>query len=154
MIDFLLALFAFRYFPLVHAFAPFLAKCFFTLPLSRALALSGFLGFIMDLFTSGTSMGFHSANFLLTTLVVYKLKWIFSPHKAHGLFLFTVIYSLTSTLIYYPLHRLYGNPLPFSYSFDLLILPLFDGAYGFLWFSCPYIAYNFLKKHYLRYKHG
>lgn len=149
MIDFLLALFAFRYFPMVHAFAPYLAKSFFTKSFEEALSLSLLSGFIFDLFTSGTEMGYHSLNFLLTSAIVYKLKWLFSPHKAHGLILFTICFSLISSIIY-----AFQGRIPLNLPLDLFVLPLFDGCYGFLWFSCPYIAYNFLKKHYLRIKHG
>ncbi|MCH9613875.1 MAG: hypothetical protein SP1CHLAM54_08840 [Chlamydiia bacterium] len=149
MIDLLLALFAFRFFPMVHAFAPYLAKSFFKTTFEEALALGLFCGFILDLFTSGTSMGFHSLNLLLTSAIVYKLKWLFSPHKAHGLILFTICFSLISTLIY-----ILQSRVPINLAIDLIFLPLFDGAFGFLWFSCPFIAYNFFKKHYLRIKHG
>jgi hypothetical protein len=30
---------------------------------------------------------------------------------------------------------------------DFFIMPMFDGLYAFMWFTGPYLIYNYIKKH-------
>ena len=120
----------------------------YSLAKSRWAAL--FIGLFMDLITSSAPFGLYSLCFTLTSAFLYKHRRHFFIDKAIGLPSFTFFGSLLSTCIFLLLLALFGAPIPItkqSILADFFFMPALDGVYAFLWFNCPVIAYNYIKKH-------
>ncbi len=125
-------------------FAPFFVILILRKPLLTALSISVFCGTLMDLLSSDTPFGIYALNYCLTTLLLYRQKRNFLEDKPLSFSLFTLIYSLTSALILGMLIKFYGlsYKLPLGpLSNTLLLLPLLDAFYAFIWFTCPLGTY-------------
>ncbi len=149
MIDIALALIASRYFPTLMAFAPLMTKSYFEKDLHRSLYMALFCGALVDLFSSQTHFGITIINYTLTTLLIHRLKWRLNPHKIYSIFIFTLLFSFTSTTL-----SLLMSDLPFQLKEGLLISPLLDALYAFIWFSCPQLIYDQCKIQWIKYRHG
>lgn len=134
-------------------FAPFLTIAFNRYPLTRALYLAAGCGLIMDLLSTLAPFGFHALVYVIATFCLYRFR-LFFVEKALGVSSFTVLFSVISTLVERLLLNLFGITIPFTWkgaATDFLIMPLLDGFYAFLWFSCPLMLYYFLRRQWFRF---
>ncbi len=137
--------------PRVHlfAFSPFLALLYNNTSFIKSLWMASLCGLIIDLLSSEFRFGVHALNYCLTTLLLYKQKKHFIEDKALALSLFTVIISIVSTPLQFFLISTFGRALPLSGKLiltDLMIMPVADAVYAFLWFTCPLKLYAHIKK--------
>jgi len=131
------------------AFAPFLAILYNTVTRPTALWIALLCGLGVDLLSSELRLGLHALNYCLTTLLLFKHKRHFFDDKPLSLSLFTLLISAVSTLLQILLIALFEHTLPLSGQLlitDLVIMPLVDAIYAFLWFSCPIMLYLSIKK--------
>lgn len=152
---FLLALFtacfATAFFPNLRliAFAPFLALVYLRKDFPRSLWLAFWCGLIMDCLTSQFFLGLQALNYLLATLLLYRQKRHFFEDKSLSLPLFTAIVSLVSTILHWMFLYALDKKIPMTWKFaaiDLLIMPLLDAVYAFVWFTCPMQFYHYVRK--------
>jgi rod shape-determining protein MreD len=140
------ALFQTAFFPKLRlmAFAPFLALVFMRVGFVRALWLGLACGVAMDLLSSQMRFGLYALNYCLTTLVLYHQKRHFFDDKSLALSLFTVLVASVSTLIEILFRHLpFNGKLIFT---DVIAMSFLDGAYAFLWFTCPTKLYYLIKQ--------
>jgi rod shape-determining protein MreD len=131
------------------AFSPFLAILYNQTRFVKSLWIGSLCGLAVDLLCSEFRLGIHALNYCLTTLLLYKQKKHFFEDKALALSLFTVIISVVSTLLQFFLISVFDHALPLSGKLlvtDLMIMPLADAIYAFLWFTCPMMLYLHIKK--------
>jgi len=86
---------------------------------------------------------------VLTTLVLYPQKRHFFEDKPLALSIFTAIISSVLTILQFILVHLFDRGLPFSILTaltDIVLMPIVDGLYAFLWFTCPIKLYIYTKK--------
>jgi rod shape-determining protein MreD len=137
--------------PRVHllAFSPFLALLYNNTSFIKSLWIASLCGLIIDLLSSEFRFGVHALNYCLTTLLLFKQKKHFVEDKALALSLFTVIVSVVSTLLQFFLISIFDRALPFSGKLiitDLIIMPIADAAYAFIWFTCPMKLFAHIRK--------
>jgi rod shape-determining protein MreD len=145
------ALFRTAFLPHLHlmAFAPFLAIVYQRKRFAASLWYALISGFIIDLFTSEFRLGIFALNYLLTTLLVYRQKRYFFGDKSLSLFLFTALISSVSSTLQLLLFTLFAKKVELSGKLivcDLILMPLLDAVYAFLWFTCPMKLYTHLQK--------
>jgi hypothetical protein len=131
------------------AFSPFLALLYNQTTFIKSLWIASLCGLTVDLLCSEFRLGIHALNYCLTTLLLYKQKKHFFEDKALALSLFTAIVSVMSTIWQFFLISVFDHALPLSGKLiitDLMIMPLADAAYAFLWFTCPMMLYSHIKK--------
>ncbi len=138
-------------FPYFHLspFAPFFAVVFYLAPFSKALWISGGCGIILDLLSSEFHFGVHALSLVATTFLLYHQKKHFFEEKSVAFAMFTSVISSISTLLQLLLAPLFDRGVSFSlisFMTDAVALPLVDGLYGFLWFTCPMRLYIYIKK--------
>ena len=138
------------FFPQVHlfVFAPFLALLVIRKNRLSALWIAALSGLTLDLLSSNIRFGLYALSFLITILVIYKLKNLFFEEKAHALAVFSALVAFVFTLIESSLLSFFGHPPPFtlmSLSIDLVLLPILDGIFSFFWFSFPLKLYTLIK---------
>jgi len=153
--SFFLGLFAFFFgtvfFPSFRliVFAPFLAIVFQQKSFLYSLWMAAFVGLIVDLFNTEFRFGLFSLSYILTTLGSYREKRRFFEESLLTLPLYTTLISFVFSVVTFCLITFFHQRLSFNISVlftNFLILPLVDGLYGFLWFSCPMILYNIFKR--------
>lgn len=125
-------------------FAPFLALAYYRLSFPSALWAALGTGLLFDLMTAEMRFGLYALNFLLVTTIFYHQKKHFFEDKSLAFSLYTALISLGSTLLLFPFHDL-AFSLPSLIS-DLIIMPLIDGLYAFLWFTTPVKLYKYLNE--------
>lgn len=131
------------------AFSPFLALVFNHSSFQASLWIATLCGLIVDLFSSEFHLGIHALNYCFTTLVLFHQKKHFFEDKPLALSLFTLLISIVSSLLQLLLISVFDRALPFSSRLvvaDLLIMPLFDAIYAFIWFCSPMMLYLHIKK--------
>ena len=134
-------------------FAPFLSIAFNRYTLLKSLYLSCGCGLLMDLLSSQTPFGFHALTDVISSFCLYRFR-LFFVEKALGITAFTTLFSLLSTVVKRLQLSLFGLFLPLTLKAvitDWLIMPVLDGFYAFLWFSCPLMLYHFLCRHRFRF---
>lgn len=150
---FLIALF-FALTPLfpVLPFSPYLAILYRRSEWIKALWVSALCGFVLDLLST-SPFGLHALQMLLVTLLLYRLR-IYFVDKPIGLASYTALISLAWTLLSRFSLILYDSSLPFTFKgliTDFILMPLGDALYAFLFFSCPFILYQLLRKLYFHF---
>ncbi len=131
------------------AFAPFLAILYNRLTFLPCLWIASLCGLLLDLLSSEFRFGIQALNFGLTSVLLYQQKRHFVEDKPLALSLFTLLISVISTIVHLVLISLFDRPLPLSiklFATDLMIMPLADAVYAFVWFSCPILLYLHIKK--------
>jgi len=134
-------------------FVPFLLMAFGRFSFTRSLYLAALTGLMIDLFTLETPLGFYALSDVTTTCLLYRFRHFF-VEKGLGLSGFTAFFSTISTGVQKILFLFFGIALPFTWQgalTDFLLMPLFDGCYAFLWFSCPLLLYHFMRKQWFRF---
>ncbi|HEX2579408.1 MAG TPA: hypothetical protein VHK67_03295 [Rhabdochlamydiaceae bacterium] len=145
------AIFGSAFSPYFHLcfFAPFLALTYHASTLSKSLWLSLLCGVILDSVSSEFKFGLHTLTFVLATVVLYPQKRHFFEDKPLALSIFTAIISSAITLLQFILAHLFDRGLPLSgltALTDFVLMPIVDGLYAFLWFTCPIKLYIYTKK--------
>lgn len=138
----------FSFFPL-SAFAPFLAIVYYTAPFSKALWISCGCGFILDLLSSEFHFGVHALTLTMTSALLFHQRRHFFEDKPMAFSLFSAVISCLETSLQMVFVYLFDRGIPFSLATivtDLILLPIADGLYGFLWFTCPMQLYIYIKK--------
>ena len=126
-------------------FAPLMTLVFSRLSLPISLWLATLSGLYVDLLSYTGILGLSSLNYVLTTLCIYRFRSYFSEEKIHIFSLYTILFSLVSTLFQLsfdlPLitHR---PPHLLTILTDLLLLPIVDGVYALLLFLYPLKLYK------------
>jgi len=146
-----MALFATAFFPSARLmpFAPFLALAYYRLTLSKALWVAFGCGLVLDLLSSDLRIGIYGLNFALATLFLYTRKRHFFEDKPIAFSLFSSLISLTCTLIQLFFLYLLDQTIPLgeaSFFSDLVAMPILDGLYAFLWFTCPMKLYDYIQR--------
>lgn len=135
------------------AFAPFLTILFTRCNLITCLWCAFGCGLIMDLLSSQMQLGIHALNYILITLALFRLRRRLVAHKPIALAILSSIFSLLSTTVQLLIMKIYGIAPPMNtlaYLSDLIVMPLFDGIYAFIGYTCPIIAYRFCRKTFKR----
>ena len=135
------------------AFAPFLVITYSSRLFIPSLWIATFSGLIMDILSQDNPFGLHSLNYVLTTVLIYRYRHHFVD-RAIGLASYTFLFSFASTLIQRLGLCFFGAAIPFTligFTTDFICLPIFDALYGFIWFSCPLLIYNLMKKYWIRF---
>lgn len=143
---FFLAFFAFLFWTLffpnlrLFCFAPFLALTFQRKSLQTSLWIAAFCGLFLDLLGSATHFGFFSLVTALCTLFCYRFRHAFFEDRLFSVPLYTALISSVFSLLH-----LFLFPSLLSIKGILgsvLILPVLDALYAFLWFTCPMVLYH------------
>lgn len=135
-----------QWFPYVSFFAmtPFLILAILSLSFVGALWAAFFSGLIYDIYAPGPLLGIPSLVFVLTVVLLYQYKKLFSQEKPHILALFAMLFSLVSTLLFFAFRGVFGFPIRIellTILSDLLIMPFLDGLYAFCLIFAPlYLA--------------
>ncbi len=129
----------------LNFFAPFLAMVYYVSPFSKALWISVGCGYLLDLISSEFRFGIYSLTWVLTTLVLFSQKKHFFEDKPVAFSIFTGVISAVSTALQIVLIHLFDRGIPFSI-LDVIVMPIIDGMYAFLWFTCPLRLYTYIKK--------
>ena len=128
-------------------FAPFLLLAFYKKSFISVLWLSGLCGLICDFFSSN-ALGIFALNYLLASLFLFRERRFFND-KPINLSIFTTIYAFIFSLFNPILFFMFDKNLNLSIKWvatDLLIMPLLDGIYAFLFFAVPLLLIEQIKK--------
>jgi hypothetical protein len=139
----------------VWPFAPLMVILFHRTTFLQALWGSFFCGLAMGFTSSQFSFGILALSHATTTLFLYGQKRHFFEDKVSAFSIYSALISifLSSTLILFSSLSEKQIPLTSSLFFsDLLVMPLLDALYAFLWFTLPTSLYGYIKRYLLRQK--
>lgn len=94
----------------------------------------------MDLLSSQQHLGLYALNYCLTLWMIYPQKRNFFEDRLSTLPVMTYLFSFLSTLIHLLLLDSFEKSLSLSWIWvgtDLLLMPLADAFYAFIWFTLP-----------------
>lgn len=137
---FLLALIALllapNVFPSVRllTFSPFFALVFLRKNFLTSLWIACLCGLILDLFTVDIRFGVFALCSAATAAVTFKFKSYFYEDNLFSIPLYTALISAVFSAIQFIL-------LQHPVSFNLLLMPILDACYGFIWFTVPRMVY-------------
>jgi cell shape-determining protein MreD len=140
------AIFCSVFFPNFHIlpFTPFLALACMRKSFLTTLWLSVLSGIVMDLITSELGFGLNALALTVVSGIMYRQKHHFFADSPLALSIYT---TLISSLTSFFLLLLQGVTLSPSILFsELIFMPILDGVYAFLWFTCPMKLYHYGKK--------
>lgn len=118
-------------------FAPFLIKASYAKKQSQTLWMALLCGLSMDLFSSGTRIGFLALTFLLATLFVCQLKRYFFKDRLSTLPVMTFLFSAALSILQMSLNLIFQRDmvsLAFSWNWvwwNVLVMPACDGLFAF-----------------------
>lgn len=146
LLSLLATLFCSIFFPNLHllTFSPFLALFCMRNSFLNALWIAVLSGLILDLLSSSIGFGLNALAYTIATVFLYKQKRHFFVDQPLALSVYTVLFSSTISCILY----IFQN-IPFSLSIvisEFILMPILDGIYAFLWFTCPIKLYHYGKK--------
>lgn len=130
-------------------FVPLLAICYQRYSLLQCLWISALIGLIFDLLIMEQRFGVYSICYTLTTLIAYRHKHNFFEDKPLALSLYASFISCLFSCFQLASHLFGSAFLPLTPRLiltDLFLMPLCDGIYAFLWFTCPLALYTYIKK--------
>ncbi len=151
-LSFFLALFCLLFFPaffflkLIY-FAPFLIISFYNSSFVKVLWLSILCGIFSDVLAT-SSFGVISLSYLSASCFLYREKRFFND-KPVNLSIFTGLYSIVFSIFNLLFLFIFDKTVIISFKWtlsDLLIMPVFDGIYAFLWFSLPFLVIEKIKR--------
>ncbi|WP_194847456.1 hypothetical protein [Candidatus Neptunochlamydia vexilliferae] len=137
-------------FPL-QFFAPFFALLYRRASLLKSLWVAAGCGFILDLLST-SPFGLQPLIAVCVTLILYRYR-IYVIDKAIGFVSYTALIAFTWTLLARLSLFLYDLSFPLTFkgvATDLMIFPLIDGLYGYLFFSFPLTVWRLAKPLLLR----
>ncbi len=128
------------------AFAPFLALVYMRKSLIASLWMACLCGLLIDLLTSQYRFGINGLIYCLVTAALYPQRKHFFDDKSLSLALFTALISLLATLLQLLVFEK-GISLTWKLALsDLIGMPVLDGVYAFIWFTCPIKVYHQVKR--------
>lgn len=131
----------------VTPFSPFFAILYQRTQTLKALWIASLCGLSLDLASSQTHFGAFAFTCCTTTLLLYRKKRHFFEEKPLSLSLFTILISITFSILYLLFLALFESIPPFSLAglvIDVLGISLFDGIYAFFWFYLPMVVYSWV----------
>ncbi|WP_068468408.1 rod shape-determining protein MreD [Candidatus Protochlamydia phocaeensis] len=139
---FLLAFVLFPLFPSLRLtfFAPFLIISFYRQHKINCLWLAILCGFVLDLFSTQTRIGFYALTYCLTVELLYSSKRHFFEDSLSTIPLMTFFFAILATLLQTVLLYIFGQGLILSWQWaknDLFWMPLQDALFAGLAFSFP-----------------
>jgi rod shape-determining protein MreD len=129
-------------------FAPLIIFLFYRTSIISILWISAILGLIQDLLSSNF-FGFNTLCYTLTTMTLYKGKRFFNE-KPVNLSIFTAVYSIIFSIFSPILFFIFDKKINLSIKClgtDLIMYPILDGIYAFLFFSIPIIILEKITKY-------
>jgi len=127
-------------------FIPFLIRCIYLKKLGTCLWIACGVGLILDLFSANSRFGLFSANYVLTTYMLYGQKRNFFEDSWSTLPFMTFVFSVLSTLVQILLLLVVDQhiiPLSLHFVFsDLIVMPLLDAVFAFCLFTLPHIFFG------------
>lgn len=121
-------------------FAPFLIICFYQKSLWVSLWLAASVGIIDDIFSTSI-FGLSSFNYVLVSLLLYRIKKHFFEDRASTLSIMTFFFSSLSIFIKAILEVIFSYSFPMTSHFfftDIFLLPLFEGILVYVLYIFPY----------------
>ncbi len=121
-------------------FAPFLVLMFYKKSLAQCLWIAFGCGLFIDLLAPYPRLGILAITYCLTTAVVYRGKSSFFEDGLASLPVMTFLFAGISTAIQVLPLKLFANAPILSWYWvatDLLLLPLADALYAWIWFAFP-----------------
>lgn len=139
------------FFPLIRLcpFCPFFAIAYHRLTLVKSLWLSLGCGLILDLLSSQMHFGTYSLAYFLTTTILYQQKRHFFEEKPSALCLFSAVISSVSSLVLLLIAYGFDKQITISLALfisEVVIMPVLDAAYAFIWFACPIKLYVYIQR--------
>lgn len=130
-------------------FAPFLVQVYYAKPFEKAIKWAVLCGVILDLVASQYRFGIMTLAAVATTFLLYAQKKHFFEDKSLAFVLFSAATSAVFFTLQCTLALLLDKGVPMTagrFCFDLVFMSLVDGAFAFLWFTCPIKWYKYIKK--------
>ncbi|MCH9612570.1 MAG: hypothetical protein S4CHLAM102_10610 [Chlamydiia bacterium] len=124
-------------------FATFLTLVYSLRPLHYSLWSALFVGFILDLFSCHLPLGFYALGMVMTTLIIYRQRRHFLLEKRVIFMLYTLLFSITYFFVELLLLALFDSSMQFhtlSFVLHLIVMPVVDALYGFIWVLIPTFA--------------
>lgn len=122
-------------------FIPFLIRCYYRKSLNACLFIALITGLFIDLFSAHSRFGMYSANYVVTTYLLYQQKRNFFEDSYSTLPVMTFLFSLLSTLVQLILMLLLDNSMiRLSFFFlvtDFLLMSFLDAVFAGLVFTLP-----------------
>lgn len=139
------------YFPGIRlvTFAPFLALLFLRDSFYRSLVISITLGLFLDLLSSHFRFGTHALSYAAATAILYFQRIHFFEDRPLSFCLFSSLIASVVTFCQLVLLSIFSKRFHFtllSFFTDVVVSPLFDGLYAFLWFTCPLLVVILAKR--------
>lgn len=130
------------------SFSPFLALLYQKSSLSKSLWLSLLCGLITDLFTFQSFFGCEALCYTLLTFFLHRQKKHFYIDNSFSLILYTTLISMAISAAQLFLLCPYDRGEGIGYRLiccDLILMPIFDACYTFVWLICPQKIYHSIK---------
>lgn len=121
-------------------FAPFLVLMFYKKPFTQCLWLAFGCGLFMDLLAPYPRLGVLALTYCLASIGVYRAKARFFEDSSISLPIMTFFFVVISTIFELFLLKLFTSGPTLSLRWiitDLLMLPLVDALYAWIWFALP-----------------
>lgn len=118
-------------------FVPFLVILFYQKTFSVSLWMAFFCGLIIDLLSIQSPFGFYALNYTLTAAIIFPQKRNFFADHLSTLPIMTLLFSSLATLLQAIFLYIFSSYIHINLWWvftDLIIMPLFDGLYAFIWF--------------------
>jgi cell shape-determining protein MreD len=131
----------------LFVYAPWLCLCVLRSSGLKSLYLAFLAGSLMDLI-GNDPMGVHALNYVLVVAGLYRFRKLFLVDHTWHLSLFTWMFSLSSTLLQLFLLFLFDRRVPFAGQWvlgDLIVMPLADALYAFVWITLPILGVQTMK---------
>lgn len=128
-------------------FAPLIVYLFYRFSLISILWISILIGLLQDLF-SATYFSINALSYLFTTLFLYKQKRFFTDGGINLSILATIysfLFSIINISIYFIFDKNLIITLKWAFS-DLIVFPILDGIYTFIFFAIPIIIFEKITK--------
>ncbi|MBS0615511.1 MAG: hypothetical protein JSR58_03045 [Verrucomicrobia bacterium] len=125
-------------------FAPFFALSFYRVSFPKALWIAFGCGLLLDLLSSELRFGLQALACTVISSIFYTQKRHFFEDKPLAFSAFSALISLALTIF-----LLFLTYLPFQVGTlltNLIFMPVLDGLYAFLWFTCPLKLYTYIQK--------
>ena len=147
----LLTIFSSALFPKISIFffIPFLVFVFFKKNFIQTLFWAFFCGLIVDLFSS-KHFGIFSFSYVLMSFLLFSKKRFFKE-TPFNIAIFSSIASFVFTIIFVLLSLIFNSVVKISFLFvisDLIIMPILDGIYAFLFFTILVKFISFIERNY------
>lgn len=129
----------------INYFTPFLTLSIYRLPIKKTLWFAALIGVLIDLLSAQQRFGLTALNFTLSLYLLSFFRKTLFEDSYSTLPIMAFLFSLFSSLLFYPLFLLFDKPLPASPEFlglTLLIMPLFDSAFTFILYTVPRLLFG------------